>query len=110
MNYMLMYPDGRVETILNQPGYDFNWQMTYNLAQTIKVPKGTKMRVMSHFDNSPSNKFARDPDKDIFGGEQSWEEMDAPWIGLVLDRSVDPKTVYTENPGDEATFWSPARR
>jgi hypothetical protein len=51
-----------------------------------------------HFDNSPRNKFARDPDKDVFGGEQSWEEMDAPWIGLVLDRNVDPKTVYTENP------------
>jgi len=30
MKYMLMYPDGRVETILNQPRYDFNWQMTYN--------------------------------------------------------------------------------
>jgi copper type II ascorbate-dependent monooxygenase-like protein len=109
MTYMLMYPDGRVETILNQPRYDFNWQMTYNLERTIKVPKGTKMRVMSHFDNSPRNKFARDPDKDIFGGEQSWEEMDAPWIGLVLDRGVDPKTVYTQNPGDEATFWRPAQ-
>jgi hypothetical protein len=106
MKYMLMYPDGRVETILNQPRYDFNWQMTYNLENTLKIPKGTKLRVMSHFDNSRGNKFARDPDRDVYGGEQSWEEMDAPWIGLVLDRSVDPKTVYTQNPGDEATFWN----
>jgi hypothetical protein len=107
MKYMLMYPDGKVETILNQPHYNFNWQMTYNLEKTLKIPKGTKLRVMSHFDNSPNNKFARDPSKDIYGGEQSWEEMDAPWIGLILDRGVDPKSVYSENPGSESTFWSP---
>ena len=103
---MLMYPDGKVETILNQPRYDFNWQITYNVERTLKIPKGTKLRVMSHFDNSPNNKFARDPRRDVYGGEQSWEEMDAPWIGLILDRGVDPKNVFTENPGNEATFWS----
>jgi Copper type II ascorbate-dependent monooxygenase, C-terminal domain len=108
MKYMLMYPDGKVEIILNQPKYNFNWQMTYNLEKTLKIPKGTKMRVISHFDNSVNNKFARGPIKDVFGGEQSWEEMDAPWIGLVLDRGVDAKTVYTENPGNGATFWSQA--
>jgi hypothetical protein len=82
--------------------------MTYNLEKTLKIPKGTKMRVLSHFDNSVNNKLARGPIKDVFGGEQSWEEMDAPWIGLVLDRGVDAKTVYTENPGNGATFWSQA--
>ncbi|PYR85408.1 MAG: thiol-disulfide isomerase, partial [Acidobacteria bacterium] len=102
MKYTLMYPNGKVETILSQPRYDFNWQMTYNLEKTLKIPKGTKLRVMSHFDNSPNNKFARDPNRDVYGGEQSWEEMDAPWIGLILDRGVDPKDVYSENPGDEA--------
>ena len=106
MTYMLMYPDGRVETILSQPRYDFNWQMTYSLERSVKIPKGTKLRVISHFDNSPGNKYARDPSKDVFGGEQSWEEMDAPWIGLILDKNVDPKSVMTLNPGDEATFWT----
>ena len=106
MKYMLMYPDGKVETILNQPHYDFNWQMTYNLERTLKIPKGTKLRIMSHFDNSLNNKFARDPNRDVYGGEQSWEEMDAPWIGLILDIGVDPKNVYSENPGDETSFWS----
>jgi hypothetical protein len=106
MKYVLMYPDGRVETILIQPHYDFNWQMTYNFEKPIKIPKGTKLRITSHFDNSRANKYARDPSRDVFGGEQSWEEMDAPWIGLVLDRNTDPKTVFIENPGDEATFWT----
>jgi len=109
MKYTLMYPNGKVETILSQPRYDFNWQMTYNLEKTLKIPKGTKLRVVSHFDNSPNNKFARDPNRDVYGGEQSWEEMDAPWIGLILDRGVDPKDVYSENPGDEATFWNPTQ-
>jgi len=106
MKYTLMYPDGRIETILSQPHYNFNWQMTYNLEKTIKIPKGTKLRIISHFDNSRGNRYARNPDRDVFGGEQSWEEMDAPWIGLVLDRNTDPKKVFTENPGDEATFWT----
>jgi hypothetical protein len=109
MKYMLMYPDGKVETILSQPRYDFNWQMTYNLVRTLKIPKGTRLRVISHFDNSPNNKNARYPGRDVYGGEQSWEEMDAPWIGLILDKGVDPKDVYTENPGDEATFWRGAQ-
>jgi len=105
MTYMLMYPDGKVETILNQPHYDFNWQMTYNLEKPLHIPTGTKLRVMSHFDNSRGNKSARNPEMDIYGGEQSWEEMDAPWIGLLIDKGTDPKTVYTENPGNEASFW-----
>ena len=58
MKYMLMFPDGKVQTILSQPRYDFNWQMTYDLEETIHIPKGTKLRVMSHFDNSRGNKFA----------------------------------------------------
>jgi hypothetical protein len=109
MTYMLMYPDGRTETILRQPRYDFNWQMTYNLVKPVPLPKGTKIRVIAHFDNSTNNPYAYDPTKDVYGGEQSWEEMQAAWIGLVLDRNTDPKKVLTQNPGDESVFWQPGK-
>jgi copper type II ascorbate-dependent monooxygenase-like protein len=106
MTYTLLYPDGRSETILKSPNYDFNWQITYNLEKPIKIPKGTKLRVTAHYNNSRSNKYARYPDHDIYGGQQSWEEMMSPWIGLLLPMNVDPHQVYTKNIGDEQTFFS----
>jgi hypothetical protein len=55
MRYTLEYPDGRKEIVLNVPHYDFNWQLGYETS--IKVPKGSKLHVDAHFDNSPNNKF-----------------------------------------------------
>jgi len=86
------YPDGRKETILNVPRYDFNWQLWYDTA--IKVPKGTTMRVYAWYDNSASNKFNPNPNATVFYGDQTWEEMHFPSYGLVLnDLTIDPRTV-----------------
>ncbi len=38
--YELKYPDGTVETLLDIPRYDFNWQNTYVLSEPKFVPKG----------------------------------------------------------------------
>src|SRR5262245_12388108 len=38
----LTYPDGREETALEVPRYDFNWQRTYVLKEPMRVPTGTK--------------------------------------------------------------------
>ena len=43
------------------PKYDFNWQITYELAKPKLLPKGTKVEVIAHFDNSTGNKFNPDP-------------------------------------------------
>ena len=50
--YDLKYPDGKVETILNVPHYDFNWQVTYLFETPKFVPAGTEMQCLAHFDNS----------------------------------------------------------
>jgi hypothetical protein len=91
MTYTLEYPDGRKEVILNVPHYDFNWQLGYDTS--IKVPKGTKLRVDAHFDNSPNNKFNPNPNKTVYYGEMTWEEMMFPFFGVVVDKDVDPKKV-----------------
>jgi len=39
--------------VLKVPRYDFNWQVGYDT--DVKVPKGSKMTVDAHFDNSPNN-------------------------------------------------------
>jgi hypothetical protein len=93
MTYRLIYPDGRTETILNVPRYDFNWQLGYDLAQPIKVPKGTRLVVTAHFDNSVNNKFNPDPNRTVYYGDMTWEEMMYPFYSVIVDKGVDPRKV-----------------
>jgi len=91
MTYKLVFPDGTERVVLNVPHYDFNWQLGYDLAEPIKVPKGTKLVVIAHYDNSPNNKFNPDPNRTVYFGNMTWEEMFTPFFGITVDRSVDPK-------------------
>lgn len=93
MTYTLTYPDGRAETVLHVPNYDFNWQLEYDTS--IKVPKGTKLRVDAHYDNSVNNKYNPNPSKDVFFGLQSWEEMMTGYLGVVVnDLNLDPRQLF----------------
>jgi hypothetical protein len=85
--YRLTYPDGREEIILNVPHYDFNWQLSYRTA--LHVPKGTHMRFDFSYDNSPNNRNNPDPNRWVYQGFQSWEEMMAPNLAFLLDRDAD---------------------
>ena len=93
MTYTLTYPDGKKETILNVPRYDFNWQLAYDLAKPVHVPKGTRLTVTAHFDNSTNNKFNPDPNKTVYYGDMTWEEMMFPFFSVVIDKGVDPRKV-----------------
>ena len=73
--YTAIYPDGRSEVILSVPKYDFNWQTEYVFAEPLKLPKGTKIRAVAHYDNSAGNKSNPDPTVDVAWGDQTWEEM-----------------------------------
>jgi hypothetical protein len=85
MTYTAFYPDGTSEVLLSVPKYDFNWQITYELAKPKVLPKGTKVEVVAHYDNSTSNKFNPDPTKDVKWGDQTWEEMMIGFWGTVLE-------------------------
>jgi hypothetical protein len=99
MTYTLTYPNGKSEIVFSEPRYNFNWQLYYDFAKPLKIPKGTKLHVDAWYDNSNNNPFNRDPNRDIYGGEQSWEEMMAPWIGLILPTDADIQKAVTVNPG-----------
>ena len=91
MTFKLTYPDGREETVLDVPHYDFNWQLEYDTA--VKVPKGTKLEVDAHFDNSANNKYNPNPNRDVFYGEQTWEEMMTGYVGVLVDSNLDPRKI-----------------
>jgi hypothetical protein len=78
--YVATYPDGRSETLLSVPRYDFSWQSTYILKEPQMIPKGTKIHCTAHFDNSAGNRANPDPTKEVRWGEQTWEEMMIGWI------------------------------
>lgn len=73
--YSVTYPTGETEKLLDVPKYDFNWQLSYDLAQPKLLPKGTVIECIAHFDNSANNKYNPDPTKTVYFGEQTWEEM-----------------------------------
>src|SRR5260370_15935077 len=91
--FTLEFPDGRKQVVLNVPHYDFNWQIGYNTS--IKVPRGTKLRVDAHYDNSPNNQFNPNPNKTVYYGQMTWEEMMAPFFGVVVDQKADASKVIT---------------
>jgi hypothetical protein len=75
MTYTAIYPDGRREIILRVPKYNFGWQTDYWLAEPLALPKGSKIHVSAHFDNSPANRANPDPAATVRWGDQTWEEM-----------------------------------
>jgi len=81
--YKAIYPDGKEEVLLSVPKYDFNWQMTYKLAEPKLLPKGTTLMVVAHYDNSAANKFNPDPTATVRWGEQTWEEMLIGYFGTI---------------------------
>jgi hypothetical protein len=93
MAYHLVYPDGRDEIVLSVPHYDFNWQVVYNPAEPVHIPKGTKLHVDAHYNNSASNKFNPNPNRTVYPGTMTWEEMMSPFFGVIVDRNIDPRTV-----------------
>ncbi|MDZ4860993.1 MAG: redoxin family protein [Candidatus Hydrogenedentes bacterium] len=91
VNYVVKYPDGKRETILNVPNYDFNWQTMYRFDEPKKLPAGSEILVTGAFDNSGNNPQNPDPSKWVYFGEQSWEEMFVGYIGYV-NATADPET------------------
>ena len=78
MTYTALYPDGTSEVLLRVPKYDFNFQITYDLAKPKILPKGTKVEVVAHFDNSPGQQVQPRP--------HEGREMGRPDVGRDDDR------------------------
>lgn len=87
--YDVTYPDGRKETLLSVPDYDFNWQSVYRFAEPVRVPKGTQLRWVGVWDNSADNPRNPDATKEVRWGEQTWDEMMNGWLDVVWDKPLD---------------------
>jgi hypothetical protein len=85
MRYDVVYPDGRRDTLLSVPKFSFNWQTMYYLKKPVSLPKGTKLIVTAHFDNSTRNRYNPDPARHIRWGDPTYEEMMIGWMEYYVD-------------------------
>lgn len=92
MTYQLVYPNGRKETVLNAR-FSFHWQLGYELEEPIHVPKGTRLIVTAHHDNSPNNPDNPDASQPVPWGEMTSQEMMVPWFGVIVDGDSSPEAI-----------------
>jgi hypothetical protein len=89
----VILPNEEATTVL-KGNFNFEWQMGYQYAEPIALPKGSKLRFITHFDNSPGNRFNPDPTKKVVWGPQNWDEMSNCFIGVLFDLAVSPDKAF----------------
>ena len=85
LRWVVVYPDGREQTILDVPKFDFNWQIEYELETPLKIPAGSKILGIGKYDNSPKNRWNPAPNLEVYWSEQSWDEMYQPFTLYSVD-------------------------
>jgi peroxiredoxin len=85
--YEVVFPDGKRETLLSVPRYDFNWQSNYRLEKPLHLPAGTRIECTAHYDNSKDNPNNPDPNKMVHWGDQTWDEMMIGFVDYAYTKS-----------------------
>lgn len=91
--YSATLPGGQPQQLLNVPRYNFNWQLTYDLAQPLTLPAGTLLEATAYYDNSANNRYNPDATKEVYWGDQTWEEMLAGFVDLAIPVGVNPADI-----------------
>jgi hypothetical protein len=83
-----LYPNGRTETLLEVPRFDFNWQYDYRLLEPKPMPRGTRICCTAHYDNSPANPVNPDPAAIVRWGDQTWQEMMIGYLHITRPKAA----------------------
>jgi hypothetical protein len=86
--YNLVYPDGRIEPLL-KVRWDFEWQLTYQLAEPLFLKAGTVLQAVAWYDNSSKNPHNPDPSQEVRWGEQTYEEMMVGFFDVAVAPDID---------------------
>jgi mono/diheme cytochrome c family protein len=86
-------PSKQTTTVL-KGAWNFDWQMGYQYAEPVALPKGSKLQLVTHFDNSRANRFNPDPTTKVLWGPQNWDEMSNCFIGVLFPTETAPETVF----------------
>jgi hypothetical protein len=90
-------PDGSVTPLIWIKEWDFNWQGTYQYANPLALPKGTRVELEYTYDNSESNpRNPSHPPVRVRWGEQTTDEMAVAFLGVVLPTPGDVQSFQQE--------------
>lgn len=98
MTFFADVPGQPRETLLQIPNYNFEWQLGYEMTPGSKrLPAGTVIEAVAHFDNSTFNPYNPDPSRTVGYGLQTVDEMFNGFLFFVhededLQLTVDPRT------------------
>jgi hypothetical protein len=112
MKVVATLPSGEVKPLIYVKDWDFNWQLTYRFQSPIALPKGTRLDMTAHFDNSaenPSNPSR--PPKLVKWGEQTTDEMCIAFLEVVPKEAArSPADLRPPTPGSllRQLLWSSA--
>lgn len=79
--------EGKTETLLSVPHYDFNWQHNYELTEPLDLANISELRFDAVFDNSANNPFNPDPSEYVTWGDQTWQEMAVAFVAVAQQRT-----------------------
>ena len=88
LRWVVVYPDGHEQTILDVPNFDFNWQFNYELKEPLKIPAGSKILGLGVYDNSVKNRWNPAPHLPVYWSEQSWDEMYQAFTEYTVDSQI----------------------
>jgi hypothetical protein len=90
MNITAALPDGSTRCLLKINDWDFNWQQPYQLAKTMDLPAGTKLRMEFDYDNTESNpRNPRHPPQYVRTGHDITDEMAFTFLHVVTGNDED---------------------
>lgn len=76
MTFFAEPPGQPREILLRIPNFNFEWQLGYEIEPGRKrLPKGTRIEAVAHYDNSAFNPYNPDPNRTVPYGLQSYDEM-----------------------------------
>jgi hypothetical protein len=79
-------PDGSQQTLIRIDDWDFNWQNPYEFVTPVALPRGTRIEMTAHFDNSAENpRNPSHPPIEVHWGEQTTDEMCIGFLQLTRD-------------------------
>ncbi|HQR09596.1 MAG TPA: redoxin family protein [Gemmatales bacterium] len=101
MKVVATLPDGTEKPLIYVNDWDFNWQESYRYKEQIALPKGTRLDMVAHFDNSAKNaNNPNDPPKKIVWGENTTDEMCIAFFEVSFQREAKtPEELKPPGPG-----------
>jgi len=83
MKISVAYADGRSVDLISIPEWDPDWQGTYHFRERVRLPRGSTVHVVAHYDNSAHPRNPNRPPRPVSWGHAADDEMCDGFIAVV---------------------------